>query len=292
MVMKFYVHLQEKIQKVKEATLRILTPRLDPLYCAAGFAIGFLSVLVWFTRGTTPTLYDHALSSTMLVESADSWGSGVVVERTSAEGRRVFLWTAAHVVDTDPFAVHAKILFKQGDRRLGEGVFPAIPLAVSKPDDLALYWVQVPDDMVEDIVFADVAPQPVGTHIYHVGNFLGINFPGSVTLGVVSGTGRTPPRLDGWFWPLTDQADLTVLPGGSGGGVFNASGEVIGIMVAGVGGTSSFVPNRVLQSWANKNAVGWAFSGSVCPADATLVMLADILRQEWSLQAVLLQLPP
>lgn len=301
--MNFYVrNLQTQAKEKIQKALRLLTGvdcwcepiRLTGL--ALGFVLGFVIVFNVVTVPKVGVKFDHARAATMLVESSDSWGSGVVVERSNATGRQVFLWTAAHVVDTDPFAVKAKILFKHGDRRLGEGVFPAIPIAFSKAQDLALYWVQVPDDMVEDIKFATCEAQPIGAPIYHVGNFLGINFPGSVTVGIISETGRRPERIDGWFWPLTDQADLAVLPGGSGGGVFNQAGEVIGIMVAGVGPAAGFIPNRTIRAWAETNGVSWAFNdGSVCPSDENLLMFAEVLHKELELQKeteLLLQILP
>lgn len=229
--------------------------------------------------------YEHAKASTMLVCSQDGYGSGVVVERRSTNGRRVFLWTAAHVVLPNPLAVQAKVLFHQPDgTKAGEGVFDAMLLGVSETDDIALYWVNVPDGLVEDVRFAGIEPVPIGDPIFHIGNFLGPNLDLSLTVGIIS-QHSIHPNLNGWFWILLDQMDLSVLPGGSGGGVFNADGKVIGLMVCGIGPTSitGFVPNRVIASWAAANGLSWAFDGEICPTDAVLFQCAAVARLEFEI---------
>jgi S1-C subfamily serine protease len=240
----------------------------------------FTSVNLWPQRAN---VYEHAKSSTMLVSTPTSWGSGVVVERNSTSGRRVFLWTAAHVVIDSPTTVKTKIIFRDAEGcKAGEGTFDADLLGISPELDLALYWVHVPDSMVTDVKFAEDGPQPIGSEIFHVGNFLGPRFDNSLTRGIVS-QHNLDPHEPGWFWPVADQADLAVIPGGSGGGVFrNSDGAVIGLMVAGLGQTSvtAYVPNRTIHAWAVQNGLGFAFSGSICPTDSVLNQAVAVAKAE------------
>jgi S1-C subfamily serine protease len=191
------------------------------------------------------------------------------------------VWTAAHVVANDSLNVKAKVLFGDQNEFLGEGVFDAVLLGISYVDDIALYWVRMPIDLIGEATFENVNPLSPGDPIFSVGNFLGNVFPESVSVGVVAATGRIP-RLGGWDWPLTDQSDLTALPGASGGGVWSVeSGKVVGIVVAGVSATvSAYVPNRVIHSWSKSSGVDWAMYGTVCPSDSGLIKLAEIVAAE------------
>lgn len=74
----------------------------------------------------------------------------------------------------------------------------------------------------------------VGEPAIAIGNPLGHMFSGSVTLGVISGTGRTIPvdiDLDGnpdWQAEVI-QTDAAINPGNSGGALMNIEGQLIGI---------------------------------------------------------------
>jgi polysaccharide pyruvyl transferase WcaK-like protein len=131
--------------------------------------------------------------------------------------------------------------------------------------------------MLESAEFDTGSVAIIGTPIFHVGNFLGPNFDNSISVGIVSQV-NISPALQGWFWKITDQADLTVLPGGSGGGIFRAdSGEVIGLMVAGVSsGLAAFVPSRTILEFAESAGVDWAVRGEFCPSDKLLEVRAEL----------------
>lgn len=250
--------------------------RLDALVAIALISAGCLFHSYLPTSDPAPARHSRAQSQTGLIETGNSYGSGVFVKRVNSAGAtRVFVWTAAHVVHADPRVVQVKLIFRlpSGDMA-GVGIFDAIPLGVDSATDLALYWVNVPAQLVSAVEFAPATAEPIGTPIFHVGNFLGPNFDGSVSSGRLSQHG-VAPKLQGWWWKSLDQADLTVLPGGSGGGVFRVSdGRVIGIMVAGPSnGVACFVPNRTIYAWAKQNGLGWAVQGSFCPADDVLAGL-------------------
>ena len=83
----------------------------------------------------------------------------------------------------------------------------------------------------------------VGETVIAIGTPLG-EYPGSVTVGVVSGLGRTVVTGDG-FWELQKeyenvlQTDAAINPGNSGGPLLNLLGEVIGVNFATTGGVDN-----------------------------------------------------
>ena len=83
----------------------------------------------------------------------------------------------------------------------------------------------------------------VGETVIAIGTPLG-EYPGSVTVGVVSGLGRTVVTGDG-FWELQKeyenvlQTDAAINPGNSGGPLLSLSGDVIGVNFATTGGVDN-----------------------------------------------------
>ena len=67
----------------------------------------------------------------------------------------------------------------------------------------------------------------VGETAIAIGNPLGLEFQGSVTVGVVSALNRTLTVNEGFVKLI--QTDTAINPGNSGGALLNADGEVIGI---------------------------------------------------------------
>jgi Do/DeqQ family serine protease len=143
---------------------------------------------------------------------AQSLGSGVIV---SADG---YVLTNNHVVDQgvevtvtmpDKRELRAKII----------GVDPATDIAVLKIDASNL----------ATIAWGDSSRLKVAEWVLAIGNPFQLNQ--SVTLGIVSATGRT---LEGRFAAYEDfiQTDAAINPGNSGGALVNARGELIGINTA------------------------------------------------------------
>ena len=134
-------------------------------------------------------------------------GSGFIV---SADG---IVLTSAHVVEDAQ-----QVVVKLTDRRefvakvLGSD--PSTDIAVLKIDAMRLPTVQPgrPQDL------------KVGEWVLAIGSPYGLE--NSVSAGVVSATGRSLP--DASFVPFI-QTDAAVNPGSSGGPLFNARGDVVGI---------------------------------------------------------------
>jgi len=142
-------------------------------------------------------------------------GSGFVL---SEDGK---VLTAAHVVAGSKFA---KVTTSAGVECYGEVV------ASSKQRDLALISVEC----------AGLTPLPLGrepvvegSEVFAIGTPLSDKLSFSVTKGVVSGI-RTLDALD------YIQSDVTLLPGGSGGPLLDASGNAIGVATSGI--TTNSIP--------------------------------------------------
>jgi len=109
--------------------------------------------------------------------------------------------------------------------------------------DLAV--VKVDEKDLPTAAFGNSDAVVVGEPAIAIGNPLGLEFQGSVTVGVISALNRTLDISDKRVKLL--QTDAAISPGNSGGALVNADGEVIGINSAKVSagaarGGGGFVP--------------------------------------------------
>ena len=130
--------------------------------------------------------------------------------------------TNYHVVDG---ASRVVVILESGDRLRGD------VLGSDAANDLAV--IAVDADEVADIaplVFADSDQVRPGQLAIALGSPFGLQ--GSITLGVVSGTGRSLPSVT--QRPILNmiQTDAAIFPGNSGGPLLNSGGLVIGINTA------------------------------------------------------------
>lgn len=151
-----------------------------------------------------------------------STGSGVVYKK---EGNNYFLVTNNHVVEGDGVLsiVYEKngLLFviQNSDVTL-VGTDPTTDLAVlsfTSDEDFAV------------IPFADSYDIELGQFVYAIGNPLGFEYYGTVTMGVISGLARYSRDEDTGFDATLLQHDAAISPGNSGGALLNINGELIGI---------------------------------------------------------------
>ncbi|MBS2971072.1 trypsin-like peptidase domain-containing protein [Metabacillus sp. KIGAM252] len=148
-------------------------------------------------------------------------GSGVIYKKA---GGNAFVVTNHHVIEG---ATQVEISLSDGTR------IKARILGSDKLTDLAV--LQVSSDKIKNVApFGDSDKVKPGEPSIAIGNPLGLQFAGSVTQGIISGTERAIPideNGDGqpdWNSEVI-QTDAAINPGNSGGALINIDGKVIGI---------------------------------------------------------------
>ncbi len=143
-------------------------------------------------------------------------GSGVVIDRSG------HILTNYHVVEG---AITLVV-------ELPDGTTAAAELVGSDPgNDLAVIRADLPAASLAPATFGDSDAVRVGEPVFAIGNPFSLGF--TVTAGIISGTDReSQQRLNGRSIRGVLQTDAAVNPGNSGGPLFNAAGEVIGINTA------------------------------------------------------------
>ena len=117
-------------------------------------------------------------------------------------------------------------------RGLGRGFSACLPSPVPRP----LRWkpailADLPAAALAPATFGDSDAVRVGESVFAIGNPFDLDF--TVTSGIISGIGREAERrLNGRSIRGVLQTDAAMNPGNSGGPLFNAAGEVIGINTA------------------------------------------------------------
>ena len=136
-----------------------------------------------------------------------SLGSGFII---SEDG---YILTNNHVVEGAD-----KVMVRLVDRR----EFEAEVIGLDPRSDLALLKIDAEDLPVVEL--AEPGDIEVGEWVMAIGSPLGFDY--SVTVGIVSATGRTAFRDS--YVPFI-QTDVAINPGNSGGPLFNLEGQVVGI---------------------------------------------------------------
>jgi S1-C subfamily serine protease len=150
-----------------------------------------------------------------------SQGSGFVV---SPKG---YILTNAHVITTAPSAEVSTartlfVEFQDGDRA------PARVIGYDLFSDVGLIKTDPANHAIAPVPLGDSARVVVGEPVAAIGSPFGNQ--NSLTVGVVSGTGRSISSLTSDY-DVADaiQVDAPINRGNSGGPLFNAAGEVIGL---------------------------------------------------------------
>lgn len=154
----------------------------------------------------------------VLSREGGSRGSGFIFD---AEGHII---TNYHVVEG---VSTMEVAFSSGYKTRGKVI------ATDPDSDLAVLQVDVPSDELHPLPLGDSDTVQVGQAVVAIGNPFGFN--GTMTLGIVSGLGRTMESLreapSGGVYSSGDiiQTDAAINPGNSGGPLLNLNGEVIGV---------------------------------------------------------------
>lgn len=160
--------------------------------------------------GITTQIYDRDLFNRR-IEVGQSVGSGVIFDKQG------YIVTNHHVVG-DSETVN--VCLSNGDTVQGKvvGTDASTDLAVVKIDG---------SDALPVAEFGDSDHLQVGETAIAIGNPLGLEFQGTVTVGVISALNRTLDDMDQRFKLI--QTDAAINPGNSGGALVTADGKVVGI---------------------------------------------------------------
>jgi 2-alkenal reductase len=167
---------------------------------------------------TLEALYEAVLPGVVAIRTGNSLGSGFVFD---GEGHIV---TNQHVVEG---ATEVEVSFSSGFKAHGTVV------GFDVDADIAVIKVDAPADQIHPLAIGDSNTLNVGEQVVAIGNPFGLD--GTMTLGIVSGLGRTQfahlsPEGTGFFSTADIiQTDAAINPGNSGGPLFNLKGEVVGV---------------------------------------------------------------
>ncbi len=144
--------------------------------------------------------------------SAEGLGSGVVVDQDG------HILTNFHVVQGA-----SNVTVQLADGTVGQGTV----VGTDPANDLAVVRTDIARDKLVPADFADSDKVRVGEPVFAIGNPFSLDF--SVTSGIVSAVERERQGDLGRSIRGVIQTDAAVNPGNSGGPLFNAAGQVIGI---------------------------------------------------------------
>lgn len=150
-----------------------------------------------------------------------STGSGAIYDY---DGKDIHIITNNHVVEG---ATSIQVTFANGES------LEAKLIGSDRFTDLALLSIEA-DFGVEAFKLGDSSLVKVGESVLAIGSPLGLEYQGSVTMGIISGKDRLVPvdlnddGIDDWD-SIVLQTDAAINPGNSGGPLINLAGELIGI---------------------------------------------------------------
>ena len=148
-------------------------------------------------------------------------GSGVVYEQTD---KYTYIITNHHVIED---ADKIQVVFSNNE------YVDATLVGSDEYSDVAILRCQ-PDFDVSVINIGDSSLLDKGEPVLAIGSPLGIEYSGTVTQGIVSGTERTVSvdlnndGVEDWDM-IVIQTDAAINPGNSGGALVNMKGELVGI---------------------------------------------------------------
>lgn len=189
------------------------------------------------------------------------WG---VMRETAGAGSGVIFHKDGYIATNNHVVENAKeIIVNLPDGRS----LPGKLMGTDKRTDLAVVKIDAKNLPVADL--GDSDSLMVGEPAIAIGNPLGMEFRGSVTVGVISALNRGVEGLyDGEVNLI--QTDAAISPGNSGGALVNADGEVVGINSAkvvrnGVEGIGFAIPintaKPILQQLMEKGTIAKPYMG-------------------------------
>ena len=180
-------------------------------------------------------------------EQYEGVGSGIVY---TSDG---YILTNDHVISLNGSAADSvEVTLATGE------VLDATIVARDGANDLAL--LKIEKNGLTPVVFAESSSVAVGQWAIAIGSPL--DYRNTVSVGIVSGLNRDLESGDPGSPQLTDllQTDAAISPGNSGGGLFNAAGELIGM------------PEVYLSATTSAENIGFAI-----PADTVAALAKQLV---------------
>lgn len=189
-------------------------------------------------EGATPTASSNSLYTVQTPErlttseAAKRYAPAVVVVKTARAlgsgffiNKKGYLITNFHVIAGEKKI--AVTQFLQEGKILRRVVHKDVEIVAVAPfHDIAVLRLKDPGNNITPVIFAPSEHLSIGEPVFAIGNPLGLDR--TVTEGVLSQTHRNFGGI------LYLQVDAPVNPGNSGGPLFNARGQVIGVINMGV----------------------------------------------------------
>lgn len=201
-------------------------------------------------EGTLIDIYEKVnpgvVSIRVITEEGSGQGSGFVIDK---EGHII---TNYHVIEN---YTDLEVAFPSGIKVFGE------VLGTDLDSDLAVIKVDVPQEKLHPLTLSDSEQVNVGQTVIAIGNPFG--FRGTMTMGIVSGLGRTMQSLHeapgGGIFSAGDiiQTDAAINPGNSGGPLLNLNGDVIGVNRA------IYTNNFTVEGDPVNSGIGFAISVNI-----------------------------
>ncbi len=177
-------------------------------------------------EANTTSIVQNCMASVVGVYMSESTTTftGETEEQDTGAGSGVIITTDGYIVTNNHVVEglgNISVYLQDGTK------YPATLIGTDNFSDLAI--IKIEAENLPAATLGNSVNTAVGTTVYAIGNPLGL-FTSSVSRGIISGLDRTI-SIDGVSMTLM-QTDAAVNPGNSGGGLFNAEGELIGVVNA------------------------------------------------------------
>ena len=173
------------------------------------------------TSAPVKELVNRVGESVVMVKTPNGLGSGLIISKKG------YLLTNYHVVERETQI--SVTLYKKVDTGYEKRELKKVKIIALQPHrDLALLKLdlqEIPGLEFKPVIFSDELKVNPGNLIFAIGSPLGLER--TVTQGIVSSNMRNIGHL------RFIQTDTAINPGNSGGPIFNARGEVVGMVCAG-----------------------------------------------------------
>ena len=213
-----------------------------------------------FDEATTVSLYEKCIPAVVQIESVASAPAallspfGLDIPRMRGQGSGFFIDAQGHILTNNHVVDKVstvQVFLSDGTQLEGKVI------GTDANNDIALLQVdaaKIPG--LAYLVLADSGMVKPGQMAVALGSPFGLQ--GSITVGIVSGIGRSIPGSSSRNMTGIIQTDAAINPGNSGGPLLNSHGEVIGI-------------NTAIE--ASANGVGFAV-----PIDTAKKILPELLK--------------